>query len=245
MKKMLLMLLSLLLIVACGDKRSSEGIDKERLTVQVLQKNVNGELRSKLVMCDGKECRNALREQDGDEFYFFYEDTDRHNRQRENRRRNVNRSHHQVHQKHHDFADRGRLGSSQYIGSDYDRPHVGVSFVNGRLNLRYRYQARTSYRVRATYSNHHSNRHYDTGVRRSKRRDNDDYADTVGTVAERADLMHDIAEDRLWEERERSLRKLFVQGEAIRVNKDELRRLLVIVADYFDVEIDRKVEKTC
>ena len=242
--KMLLMLLSLLLSVACGDKQSSKSADNEDLTLQLKEKRISGELRAELMLCDGKECYNALRERDGDRFYLDLEDTrkNKHVSRHVTKRKNVHRDHRQVHRDHHRSDDRGRFGSSQHVGIGYHSPHVGVTFANGSLRLSYRYNKHVSYQSR----NHHrvriSNR-YDAGVRRSKRKDNDDYADTVGTVAERAELIREIAEDRHWEEREKSLHKLFEDGDKIWVDQDEARRLLEIVADYFDVKIDREAKE--
>lgn len=246
--KMLMMLMMLLLPVGCGKKRSDKDIDrKEKLTLQVLQKKVDGELRVMLRLCDGRECYNTLRERDGDEFYFPRYITDRRNDRRVVSRRNVNRDHRRVHRNHHEFGGdnwrdgRQHIGSSQYVDRGYHSPQAGVTFVNGRVRFSYHFNAHASYRERISHRTRLTNR-YDTGVRRSKRSDNDDYADAVGTVAERAELMRAIAEDRRWEEREHSLERLFEDGQAVRVTKRELRSLLEIVADYFDVKIDREVK---
>ena len=254
-----LLMLTMLLLVACGskeeDKASRHDRDDRDLTLRLAERTVNGKLHTYLQLCENKQCHNALRERDGDEFYFPNDVIDRRDDYRitsewhadRDRRRDHRRDHLQVHQNQHILGNRGLVGSSQHIGGHHHTPRVGVIFAHGRIRLSYSYNARTSHRTRAAYRDRTSHRirttdHYQTGVRRSKRNDNDDYADAVGTVAERAELMRAIADDRRWEEREHSLRKLFVDGKTIVVSKNELRRLLDIVADYFNVEIDREVE---
>ena len=260
-----LLMLMMILIVACGseedkkDKESRHDRDDHDLTIRLAERTVNGKLHTYLQLCEDSECHNALRERDGDEFYLpnnvidergDYRNTNERNVDRESRidrRRARRRDNLPGQRNHHALGDRGLVGSSQHIGGHHHAPRVGVIFAHGGIRLSYSYNARTSHQTRATYRDgnsyrDHTTNRYQTGVRRSKRNDNDDYADAVGTVAERAELMRAITNDRRWEEREHSVQKLFVDGKTIAVNKEELRRLLDIVADYFNVEIDREVE---
>ena len=285
MKMLLLMLslLSLLLSVACGDKKSDEGLNDGNLTVQVLRKTIDGELRAMLMLCDGDECRNALRNHNGDEFYFPKNATEVNRRGNylvdeqgnylvaDRRDVNINNRAQRINQVPINY---GHVGSSQHIGSSQGFRGIGVTVVNGKVGFHYESHTRTHYnsgrrlnRFRARV-NLRSVRDYDdtpvlVGYDRSgepiylhrsdKRdyrghddrhayRDNEDFAETVGTVAGRIELMRAVAEDTYWQNKEQSLQQLFVHGEAIRVNKNELRSLLEIVTVRFNAVIDAEVK---
>ena len=218
----------------------------ENLTVQVLRKTIDGELRAMLMLCDGDECRNSLRNHNGDEFYFPKNATE------VNRRGNYlvdERGNYLV-------ADRREVNINNRVPRINDSNQgwraIGVTVVNGRIGLHYTSHTRAyssgrrSNRLHARVNLRRGRDYGDTPVlvgydrrgeplylhRDDRRADRgkEDWAETVGTVAGRGELMHAIAADTYWRNKEQSLQQLFVHGKAIRLNKNELRSLLAIVA---------------
>ena len=139
----LLAMLTMLLGVSCGDKKRNNEFDlyDGDLTVQLVRKAIHGEVRTMLMLCNDRECRNTLRHRNGDEFYFPQNiglDTvpgkhnviDTRNIVRHNRLPRAHNTHHVVGNYRH-------VGSSQHVGNTYGVPHVGVSFINGRVGFHY------------------------------------------------------------------------------------------------------------
>lgn len=268
----LLTTLTMLLGISCGDKNRDGNYElyDGNLTVQLFRKTINSEVRTMLILCDGRECRNALRYRNGDEFYFppnigVDAVSGKHN---VINTRNVVRHNHlqHVHNRHRVTGSYGQIGNSQHIGNTYGVPHVGISLSNGRVGFHYTTNTSLRYhnvggrfsriRARMQWHNRYDNNDsrleligYDHNGRAVyAQRSNDVVAiypgstHATGSVDDTIDLMRAIADTSQWDDREHSLQQLFVHGQAVRVNKRELHSLLDVVSDYFNVVIDAKVE---
>ena len=255
-----LMLLMMLLSVACSDerrdKRKNRGIDADNLTLQMIAKRSTGDDRFMLVLCDDYDCRNTLREHDGDEFYFSqdYQEVRVANRHLEKNMRADYRP-----SRRHD-----RKGNDRHVYINYGSPRIsaGVS-INGRVGISY-----TSRSTREDYYHNNGSRSnrfrarlhlgrsddrndlvfvgYDrSGDAVYLHRDNH-YVGSTTDVEHFVDdgqmaLVDAVAEDSQWRNRKKLLQRLFVDGERITVSKSELRSLLEIVADAVDAELDDEV----
>ncbi len=235
-----LLMLTMVVLAACGskkDKASKHEKTARDLTLRLAERTVKDRLRTYLQLCVDDKCHNALQERNGAEFYFPNQISDRRN------------DHRLLHtRKGREDSRSDRRPVNQHRGGYERAPRVEAVFTLGGLRLSYSQRVRTAYRTHVVYNNRTSDRirnmdRHQTGGRRAERKDNGDYANALSTTAVHPNLMQVIADNRHWEEREHSLRQLFVDGKKITVSKKELHRLLTITADYFDVAINRAVAK--
>lgn len=250
MKMLMMLMMPLVLIVACGkdgDKERRGERHSRDLTLKLEEKTVDGELRIRLMLCeDYGGCHNTLLERDGDSFYFT-------NSRKDYRKKYVRKKHFETgngrrrvvvgYDDHDDSSDdiygrRGRnaglfvsIGSGVSVGFSYGlRSKESYRYRSGNRNRDYLRGRGSVHRERSVYRDNGEFRKQSSFLR-------------VNDIAiERTELVDEIADSKHWENREQSLRKLFVHSDEIRVTKREARSLLKVVADRFDVVIAADVE---
>ena len=244
-------MLLILLTSACAAGGTSDvqgKKDKTEFTLQLLERNINGQAQAVLMLCQKHNCQNPLRNTDGSEFYF------------------------------QDHAEAYNTFTQKHgIGGKVKFALLGIAAVTGTAGIIWLIRSGLiSWKLDKHFSivdangnkvsskifkgknvDNNSAKYYisrgdgtlsDKKVEKLSEQGDWSFgagltATSIGTVAWMAAFAQELATNPHWRHKQKDFEKLFVQGERITVNKNELRVLLQVMNKKLEVQIAPNVAR--
>lgn len=234
--------LILLVVSACRSvghrqEQVSSLTSADSLTLKMVKAPLDeGQPMAALMLCQRGNCQNVLRDENGEDYFYFHNLAGVYNEKVEKEGKG-----NKVRMVLLGIATAATLASIvYYIRSDVLRQkiskHLELVEKLGKLG-------------KNTTDNKHTQKtaemsQQSVAMTKKERKLTRTYYGTFATggFAAASMIIPGVAEDSIWKENKRTLSKLFVHGEAIKVTRDELRDLLEVLVKHVPATVDATVQ---